>query len=104
MLHEKIKESFLYTFLLMTYPLSKLNFLILRGKALEDFVSVWGWEFLLSAISNLEGLPVEAPAELLVARPGGQAETDGCNLQPAIIQMSAWCPTGAQIDVVDAEH
>ena len=54
--------SLVHLFLLLTYPLSNS-----RGKALEDFVTV----------SNLEGLPVEAPAELLVARPGGQAETSG---------------------------
>ena len=56
-----------------------------------------------SAVSNLEGLPVEEPAELLVARPGDQVETDGCNSQPAIIQESAWCLSGLQVDVVDAE-
>ena len=87
----------------MTYPGSNSIAFILRGKTLDIFVPVWGWEFLLSAVSNLEGLPVEAPAELLVTRPGDQAETDGYNSQPAIIQESAWCLTGLQVDVVDAE-
>ena len=79
MLH--VTESFLVHLLIPNdIPSLKAQLpLILRGKA-------------FSAISNLEGLPVEAPAELLVARPGDQVETGG------------WCLTGAQVDVVDAEH